>query len=90
MVESELTFHYAPECSEPGCERPPVVKIVAAWSYGPLRERKNYGLACTRHCPPLLARARLRRAALAVSDDEQVGPVEVIPLDLGGPDAGRD
>ena len=76
---SDPTFQYRPACSMPGCDRIPVAKIAAAWSYGPLRERKNYGLACASHRDALLDRARDRRRALAVGDDEQVGPVEAIP-----------
>ena len=73
-------FRYAMTCSEPGCDQPPTVKIVAVWSNGPLQERKNYGLACERHRATLLATAIDRRRALIVSEDEQVGPVEVISL----------
>ncbi len=79
-TDLELGFHYAPACSMAGCDRPPVVKIAAFWSYGPLREFKNYGLACEEHREPLLALALVRRKALAVGDDEQVGPVESVPL----------
>lgn len=82
---AEPTFHYRPGCAAPGCARPPAVQLAASWSYGPLRERKNYGLACAEHREALLERARARRRALAVGDGEQVGPVEAIPL----PGAGR-
>ena len=73
-------FRYAPTCSMPACDQTPMVKIAAVWSNGPLQEWKNYGLACGAHTASLLARARDRRHALAVSEDEQVGPVEVVPL----------
>ena len=86
---ADLTFRYRPECSVAGCARPPVARIAAWWSYGPLRERKNYGLACAEHRDPLLALARGRRASLVVGDGEQVGPVEVIPLAAADRDAGR-
>ena len=80
--EPDLTFFYVPVCSESGCERTPTFKIAAFWSYGPLQERKSYGLACDRHREALLRGAQLRRRALAVGDDEQVGPVEAIPLTI--------
>ncbi len=80
VVERDWVFAYEPACSEPGCNRAPTVKIASFWSHGPLREFKNYGLACDEHRDRLLARARVRRAALAVSDDEQIGPAEAIPL----------
>ncbi len=54
--------------------------IAAPWSDGPLREWKNYGLACESHRDALVARATSRRESLAVRDDEQVGPVEVFEL----------
>ncbi len=47
-----------PPARQPGCDRPPTCKIAASWSYGPLRERKNYGLACDHHRDALLALAR--------------------------------
>ena len=77
---TDLTFAYRPACSMPGCDRAAVAKLVASWSYGPLRERKNYGLACPDHREALLALARERRRGLLLGDDEQVGPVEAIPL----------
>lgn len=80
VLDRDEPFFYRPACSVPGCDLPPVVKIAAAWSNGPLAELKNYGLACDQHREPLLAMARQRRHALAVSDDEQVGPVEAVPL----------
>lgn len=83
--EPDLTFSYAPACAAAGCDRPPTCKIAAFWSYGPLRERKNYGLACDHHRDILLALARVRRQALALGDDERVGPVELIPLGRPGP-----
>ena len=76
----DLTLSSRPACSMPGCDRPPVARLVASWSYGPLRERKNYGLACPDHRDALLALARDRRRSLLLGDDEQVGPVEAIPL----------
>ena len=79
-TEAELNFRYAPTCSMPGCQEPPVAKIAAFWSYGPLSERKNYGLACEAHSEPLRALAQIRRGRLAVGDGEQVGPVEVVRL----------
>ena len=79
-TDPDWEFHYAPACSIAGCRCPPVAKIAASWSYGPLRELKNYALACEAHREPLLTLARVRRDALAVGDDEQVGPVEAVPL----------
>jgi len=81
--DPDLTFHYTPTCSVPGCDRAATSKIASFWSYGPLRERKNYGLACDQHREPLLVQAQIRRQRLAVSDDEQLGPVEAIPLGSG-------
>ncbi len=77
----ETTFRYAAACSSPGCLEAPMYVIAAPWSHGPLRELKNYGLACDRHRDDLLVRAAGRREALLVRDDEQVGPVEVFPYD---------
>jgi len=83
----EPTFHYSIACSSPGCSEAPRYKIAAAWSDGPLRELKNYGLACERHRESLLARALGQRERLAVRDDEQIGPVEVFELPrLSDPD----
>ena len=76
----EAAFHYRISCLSPGCPEPPRYKIAAPWSDGPLRELKNYGLACEQHRESLLARALSHRESLAVRDDEQVGPVEVIEL----------
>ena len=77
-MEPDLAFRYTPTCSEHACNLRPTAKIAAFWKYGPLSELKNYGLACDHHLEPLLIRARGRRQALAVSDDEQVGQVEAI------------
>jgi hypothetical protein len=79
----EPTFHYSISCSTPGCAEPPRYKIAAPWSDGPLRELKNYGLACERHRDSLLTRAVSRHQSVAIRDDEQVGPVEVIELSPG-------
>ena len=76
----EVTFRYSVPCSWPGCPEAPRHKVAAPWSHGPLRELKNYGLACDGHRGPLLALAREHRDVLAVRDDEQVGPVEVFPF----------
>ena len=76
----ESSFRYAATCSSPGCEDSPRHKIAAPWSHGPLRELKGYGLACERHLDALLARAEGHRQALAMREDEDVGPVEVFPL----------
>jgi hypothetical protein len=76
----ETTFHYSITCSSPGCAEAPRYRIAACWSDGPLREWKNYGLSCEGHRDALVARARGHRESLAVRDDEQVGPVEVIEL----------
>jgi hypothetical protein len=76
----ETTFHYAAACSSPGCLEAPRYKIAAPWSHGPIHELKSYGLACERHLAALLTRAEGHRKALAVRDDELVGPVEVFPL----------
>ena len=81
---NDWDFRYVPTCSEPGCGQPPTVKIVAVWSNGALQERKNYGLACDQHRASLLSLAIHRRRALVVSEDEQVGPVEMVPLARGG------
>lgn len=76
----ETTFRYATECSAPGCPTPARFKIAAPWSHGPLRELKNYGLACEEHRTALLDRGRRHREGLAVGEDETVGPVEVFEL----------
>jgi hypothetical protein len=81
----ETTFHYTISCSSPGCSESPRYKIAAPWSDGPLRELKNYGLACEQHREALLARALTHRESLAVRDDEQVGPVEVFELSNRSP-----
>lgn len=78
--DDDWNFRYQPGCAAPDCDRPPVVKIAAVWSNGPLQELKNYGLACQEHCDRLLALAAERRRGLAISDDEQVGPVQAIAL----------
>jgi hypothetical protein len=86
----ESTFRYAISCSSPGCSEPPRYRIVAPWSDGPLRELKNYGLACEHHRRSLLERALANRERLATRDDEQVGPVEVVELPRSpGPDVGQ-
>jgi len=81
----EPTFHYQITCSARDCDRPPRYKIAAHWSYGPLRELKNYGLACEGHRDDLLVRARSRREILSVGDDEAVGPVAAFPFVLDPP-----
>lgn len=83
----EPTFRYARVCSGVGCTEPPLYKVVAAWTYGPLREWKNYGLACERHLPEVLDRARRNRQGLTLVDDEAVGPVVLIRLDPPTPAA---
>jgi hypothetical protein len=79
----ETNFRYATACSFPDCPNPPRRKVAASWSYGPLRELKNYGLACEEHLDFLLDRARQHRESLAVGDDETVGPVEIYELTTG-------
>jgi hypothetical protein len=76
----EKIFRHATTCSYPCCPNPPRYKVAASWSYGPLRELKNYGLACEQHRDVLLDRARQNRERLAVGDDETVGPVEIHDL----------
>jgi hypothetical protein len=76
----ETTFHYTKTCSTPGCSEPPRYKIAAPWSDGPLRELKNYGLACEQHVETLLTRARSQHERVAMRDDEQVGQVQVFEL----------
>ena len=76
----EITFHYTASCSFSACTETPRYKIAAPWSHGPLRELKNYGLACDRHREALLTRARKHREGLAVGDEEAVGPVAVFSL----------
>ncbi len=76
----EPTFRYSKTCSTPGCLEPPRYKIAAPWSDGPLRELKNYGLACEAHLEALLTRARGQHERVAMRDDEQVGPVQVFEL----------
>lgn len=73
----EIHFRYATTCSFPRCPNPPRYKVAASWSYGPLSELKNYGLACEQHRDSLLDRAHRHRESLAVGDDETVGPVEI-------------
>lgn len=84
----ESTFRYATACHCAGCPDPPRFQVAAPWSYGPLRELKNYGLACERHREAVLDRARQHREALKVSDDETVGPVEVYEFAPGHRDSG--
>ena len=79
----EAIFRYATTCSFPCCPNPPRYKVAASWSYGPLRELKNYGLACEQHRDFLMDRARRNRESLAVGDDETVGPVEIYELTTG-------
>ena len=85
MARDDPEFAYAPTCARPDCDRPPSFKLIAAWTFGPMSERKNYGLACIAHRDGLLACARDRRRALIVGDDARVGPVEAIPLGPAGP-----
>jgi hypothetical protein len=83
----EPTFRYTTTCSTPGCIEPPRYKIAAPWSDGPLRELRNYGLACDSHRETLLVRARAQHERVAMRDDEQVGPVQVFELPRPSPDA---
>ncbi len=76
----EPTFRYTTTCAVPGCAEAPRYKVAAAWSDGPLREWKNYGLACETHLEALLARAGTEHDRVAMRDDEQVGPVQVFEL----------
>ncbi len=76
----EPTFHYVTTCSFPGCQASPRFKVAAAWSYGKLRELKNYGLACESHVEALVEEAKRRREGLTLGDDEALGPVEAFEL----------
>lgn len=77
----EEPFHYTPQCSAPGCDRPATLKLGAPWSNGRSHELKNYGLACDQHRDGLLADARRRRQGLALAEGETVGDVGVYRLD---------
>ncbi|WP_435007608.1 hypothetical protein P12x_004873 [Tundrisphaera lichenicola] len=85
----EIIFRYATACSIAGCEDRPRFKVAASWSYGPLTELKNYGLACESHREAVLDRARQNLESLAVGDDETVGPVEAHELAGSGQPADR-
>src|SRR5215211_1217282 len=85
-VDSER-FHYQPRCSTPGCDRPALYKVAAAWSDGTSRELKNYGTACQEHRDALLARARANRGALRPAEGETLGPVGLYQLAPGRRDS---
>lgn len=86
-LPDEPTFRYRATCSHPGCDRTADTKVAAPWSAGAGRELKNYGLACEVHREPVLAQARERRAALAIAEEETVGPVGLYDLIAGRLDA---
>jgi len=86
----QVSFRYTVACTVGGCPDPPRYKVEAAWSYGPLREFKNYGLACEGHREAVRERARRHRDGLAVGDDETVGPVEIHALLPGNRDGEPD
>jgi hypothetical protein len=79
-MDEARPFAYRPSCSSPGCRRPAVYKIAAAWSDGASRELKNYGLACELHRESQLTAARRRDQAVKRSEGESVGPVELYVL----------
>jgi hypothetical protein len=86
-MEPEKPFRYRPLCSAPECQAPAVYKIAATWSDTSSRELKNYGLACAAHRDSQLETARRHHAALRLSPDETVGPVELFLLRAGCRDA---
>jgi hypothetical protein len=85
-VDSER-FRYQPTCSTPGCDRPALFKVAAAWSDGTSREMKNYGTVCEEHRDTLLTRARAHCDALKLAEGETVGPVGLYQLAPGRHDS---
>ena len=79
--------HYTPVCDVEGCAQPASHKIAAPWSDGPLRELKNYGVACLEHADLLLDRAVRKREALRLSPGETLGDVQLYELVEGLRDA---
>jgi hypothetical protein len=82
-MAEEKHFHFAPKCSESGCDHPASFKVGAVWTDGTSRELKNYGLACTEHRHSQLERARKHRAGLRLTEGESVGEVSLFVLEHG-------
>ena len=68
-------FPYPLICGVPGCGRTATHRLVAEWSDGTSRERKNYGLSCDDHLEAQLERGRSSRANLFLPDGELIGEV---------------
>ena len=80
-------FHYQPRCSITGCGKHGLYKVAAPWTYGNIRELKNYGLCCEEHREGLFARAKEQAAAIHPSEGETVGPVGLYRILPGVRDA---
>ncbi|MDB5349225.1 MAG: hypothetical protein JWN86_472 [Planctomycetota bacterium] len=84
----QAPFHYQPKCSVTGCERPGLFKVAAPWTYGNIRELKNYGLCCDLHRESLFNRAKVQAESTRLSEGETVGPVGLYQMAPGVRDAG--
>ena len=80
-------FHYQPKCSVTGCDRQGLFKVAAPWTYGNLRELKNYGLCCEEHRDALFSRAKSQAESTRLSEGETVGPVGLYQILPGRRDA---
>ena len=73
-------FLYQPKCSTAGCDRHGLYKVAAPWSYGNIRELKNYGVCCEDHRDGLLERAREKVQDVDLAEGEEVGEIGVYRL----------
>lgn len=68
--------------------RPPgAFKIAASWSYGTVKELKNYGICCEEHRDTLFKRAAANHEAFHAAEGEVVGPLATYRLVPGARDA---
>jgi hypothetical protein len=80
-------FHYQPRCSKVGCGKHGVFKVASPWTYGNIRELKNYGVCCEEHRDPLFERAKAQAPLVHLSEGETVGAVGVYQILPGVRDA---
>ena len=80
-------FLHQPKCSAAGCDRHALYKVASPWTYGDIRELKNYGLCCEAHRDELFSQAKARAERSRPSEGETVGPVGVYQILPGVRDA---
>ena len=83
----QLPFRYQPRCSTVGCGKQVKFKVASPWTYGNIRELKNYGVCCEAHKDKLFDRSQARARDILLSEGETAGTVGVYPILPGVRDA---